>query len=128
MPRARVLVIEDEVDVAATVLELLTARNYEVIAVTTAEEGLEVIPGFRPSVLLLDISLPGLSGPGLLDVFARRYAWLPVIVVTSAVDPEILSRIADGKPFHLVHKPFDLDALDRLVAAAAAGQEDRMSV
>ena len=79
----------------------------------------DVIDAFHPDVLLLDISLPGLSGPGLLTIFARVHPRLPVIVVTSAVDSHVIARVADQKPFHIVHKPYDLDALDRLIAAAA---------
>jgi len=119
MSRGRVVVIEDDIDVAATLLDELVGRDYEVMTATTAKEGLEVVDAFRPDVVLLDISLPGLSGPGLLTVFGRVHPWLPVIVVTSTVDPRILARIADHKPFHLVNKPYDLEALDRLVAAAA---------
>ena len=125
MSRARVLVIEDEIDVAATLLEQLAGRDYDVMTAITVKEGFDVIDTFRPHVLLLDISLPGLSGPGLVPIFGRVYPGLPVIVVTSTVDPAVLRELAAQKPFHLLHKPWDLDALDRLVAAAA--KESRLS-
>ncbi len=125
MSRARVLVVEDEIEVAATLLEQLAGRDYEVRTATTAEEGFDVIDAFRPDVLLLDLSLPGLSGPGLLTILGRLHPGLPVIVITSVVDPRLVAQIADRKPFHLVHKPWDSEALDRLVAAAA--KESRLS-
>jgi len=127
MARARVVVIEDEIEVAATILEQLTARDYEVRTATTAQEGLDVIEAFRPDVLLLDISLPGLSGPGLVKIFDRVYPRLPVIVLTGAVDSRVVAQIAGHHPFHLVHKPYDPDALDRLVAAAADESRVRAS-
>jgi DNA-binding NtrC family response regulator len=119
MSRARVLVIEDDVDVAATLLEQLAGRDHEVLTVTTAEEGLDIIDAFRPDVLLLDTTLPGLSGPSLLPVFGRLHPGMPIIVLTASVDPRVLAQIEGHKPFRLVHKPYDIDALDRLVAAAA---------
>ena len=119
MPRARVLVVEDEIEVAATLLEQLAGRDYEVRTATTAEEGLDVIDAFRPDVLLLDMSLPGLSGPGVLAILRRLHPGLPVIVVTSVVDPRVVAQITQHTPFHLVYKPWDIEALDRLVAAAA---------
>ena len=119
MARARVLVVEDEVEVAATLLEQLSGRDYEVMTATTAPEAFDVIDSFHPDVLLLDISLPGLSGPGLLTVFSRVHPRLPVIVVTSAVDPLVVAQVIERNPFHLAHKPYDIDALDRLIAAAA---------
>jgi len=69
LTRGRVLVVEDEIEVAATLLELLVERNYEVLTATTAEEGLKAVPAFRPNVVLLDISLPDMSGPSALTVF-----------------------------------------------------------
>jgi DNA-binding NtrC family response regulator len=119
MARARVLVIEDDVDAAATLLEQLAGRDYEVLTATTAEEGLDVLDTARPDVLLLDVTLPGLSGPGLLPLFGHLHPRMPIIVLTSSVDPRVLAQIEGHKPFHLVHKPYDVDALDRLVAAAA---------
>ena len=127
MARARVVVIEDEIEVAATLLEQLTGRDYEVRTATTAQEGLDVIDAFRPDVLLLDISLPGISGPGLVKVFDRVHPRLPVIVVTGTVDPRVVDQIASHRPFHLVHKPYDVDALDRLVAAAPDESKVRAS-
>jgi DNA-binding NtrC family response regulator len=118
--RGRVLVVEDEIDVAATLLELLVARGYEVLTATTAEEALKIVPAFRPNVVLLDITLPGMSGPGLLTTFHRAHPRLPVIVVTAAVDAGVLARIAERAPFHVVYKPFDIDALDRLINAAVS--------
>ena len=126
MPRARVLVVEDEIEVAATLLELLTGRDYEVVTATTAEESFAIIDEFHPDVLLLDLSLPGLSGPGLLTVFAREHPALPVIVVTSAVDPRAIAEIVTRQPFRLVHTPYDIDALDRLIAAATEHSRARV--
>ena len=125
--RGRVLVVEDELEVAATLLELLVDRSYEVQTATTAEEGLKSLAGFRPDVLLLDISLPGMSGPGLLKVFRTVQPDLPIVVVTAAVDSGVLKRIAELEPFHLVHKPFDIDALDRVIASAVRRWQASMS-
>ena len=119
MSRGRVVVIEDDIDVAATLLDELVGRDYEVMTATTAKEGLEVVEACQPDVVLLDMSLPGMSGPELLGVFGRVHPRLPVIVLTGTVDPRILTQIAERRPFHLLHKPYDVEALDRLVAAAA---------
>ena len=118
MARGRVLIIEDDVDVATTTIEILTDRGYEVKAVTTAEEGLATIPAFQPDVLLLDMSLPGLSGPRLVGMFRHANPKLPIIVVTSMVDREIIGQITDMKPFQFVHKPYDPDVLHGLITAA----------
>jgi hypothetical protein len=61
----------------------------------------------------------GVDPPGVGAGPDGARARLPVIVVTSAVDPRVVEKIAGHKPFHVMHKPWDIDALDRLVAAAA---------
>jgi two-component system, NtrC family, sensor kinase len=116
--RGRVLVVEDETEVAATLLDLLAGRDYNVVTATTAEEGLKTVPSMRPNVVLLGLSLPDMSGPDLLTAFRRIDPYVPIIVVTSVVDPDVIKQVRAKEPFHLVHKPFDIDALDRVVSAA----------
>lgn len=40
---------------------------------------------------------------------------IPLKPAGAAVDPEVLKRVAELEPFHLVHKSFDIDALDRVI-------------
>jgi len=86
---------------------------------TTAKEGREAVDRFRPEVLLLELTLPGLWGRDLLPVLGRVHQCLPVVVVRATADRRVLARIADHKPFHRVIKPYELEALGRVVAAAA---------
>ena len=116
--RGRILLVEDDVEVAATLFELLTDRDYNVAVATSAEDALKTLSSDRPEVLLLDMSLPGRSGPELLTLFRRTRPGLPIIVVTAAVEPEILKRIAELDPFQLFSKPVDIGALDRAITSA----------
>jgi PAS domain S-box-containing protein len=61
-PRRRILVVDDNVDAAATVAKLLTMWGHEVHVVFSGPEALEAVRTFRPEILLLDIGLPGMSG------------------------------------------------------------------
>lgn len=119
----RVLIVEDDADVAGTLAEMLGERGYEPMTVGTAAEALKVIPSFAPEALLLDVWLPGQSGPGLLTTFRQAHPKLPIIVITSEMDREILARISDLKPFYLLNKPVDPEVLHGLITDAIDPRE-----
>jgi CheY-like chemotaxis protein len=116
----RVLVVDDNVDAAESLAELLRLSGY---AVKTAPDGgaaLGVVESFRPEVALLDLGLPGMDGFEL----ARRLRERPVtqgalLVAVTGYGREEDVRLAHDAGFdhHLV-KPVDLPALRELLATA----------
>jgi two-component system phosphate regulon response regulator PhoB len=85
---ARILVVEDERDIAALVAYHLTKEGYRV---RTAEGGVEALEGVnaeRPDLVLLDLMLPGFSGYEVLTELRRRpeLSEIPVIVLTARRD------------------------------------------
>ncbi|HSL70034.1 MAG TPA: response regulator transcription factor [Longimicrobiales bacterium] len=84
----RILVVEDERDIAALVAYHLTKEGYRV---RTAEGGLEAMEAAgteRPDLVLLDLMLPGLSGYEVLSELRRRpeLSDVPVVVLTARRD------------------------------------------
>jgi len=80
--RARVLLIEDDVPLATIISKHLKARGHEARVAASAEEATRIVrAGYRPTIVLLDINLPGESGwsflrSGALDAAAsRRSSW-----------------------------------------------------
>lgn len=57
--------------------EMLTSEGYDVMAVTTGAAALAAVPKFLPHVLLVDISMPGVSGPRCWRHCAERAARFP---------------------------------------------------
>jgi len=84
-PSARVLVVEDERDIAALVAYHLTREGYQVRTAATGTEGLDAARKDRPDLVVLDLMLPGLSGFEVLQELRRRpqTADLPVVVLTA---------------------------------------------
>jgi DNA-binding response OmpR family regulator len=60
--RARVLIIEDDPDIAAFEETMLTRAGYQTRIASTGADGLELTRSYRPDVVLLDIGLPDMSG------------------------------------------------------------------
>jgi two-component system phosphate regulon response regulator PhoB len=85
---ARVLVVEDERDIAALVAYHLTKEGYRVRTAEGGIEALEAMAAERPDLVLLDLMLPGFSGYEVLSELRRRpeLADLPVVVLTARRD------------------------------------------
>jgi len=114
-PRARVLLIEDDQPLAAAVSKHLRARGHETRVVGSAEEATGAIrSGFRPTIVLLDINLPGDSGWGFLRGGALATVGAPPVFVVSAtaVPP---ARLREFNCAGYLPKPFAISTLVEIV-------------
>lgn len=119
--RARVLLVEDNADGAATMEQLLQNMNADVRVAATGEEALDAAERFPPELVLLDIGLPGMSG---YEVASRLRALLGgdvrLVALTGYGSPEDQARArAAGFDEHLV-KPASMHALWRLLDSQPA--------
>lgn len=112
---ARVLFVEDDSGLAGIVVRHLRARGHDARAVASAEEAVDLIrSGFRPTVVLLDINLPGASGWDLLRSGGLRAAGSPPVYVVSAtsVPP---ARLREFGVAGFLPKPFAVPTLIEIV-------------
>jgi PAS domain S-box-containing protein len=116
---ARILVVDDNVDVAESMAVLLELEGHQVRTVYTAHAALETARTFRPDVVLLDIGLPGMDGYEV----ARRLRACPatrhvlLIALTGYGREEDRARSkAAGFDQHLV-KPVEPEAMNAMIAA-----------
>jgi DNA-binding response OmpR family regulator len=106
---ARVLVVEDAPVLRRLLEEALTEEGFEVAAVPTGRQALELLDREGPPhVLILDLHLPDMPGGRLLENIrtARGLRGLPVLCVSGVDDP---GQVPPGVA--LLPKPFDLDTL-----------------
>src|SRR3989454_10173736 len=121
----RVLVVDDAPYVLQVVRDILTEDGARVTTVGSAEEGLAVLEGERPDVLLSDLAMPGRGGYWLIrQVRAlppERGGVTPAAALTAFTGPEhCASVLRAGFQLH-VEKPVGLDALIGAVALLANG-------
>lgn len=83
---AALLIVEDEVNIRRFVAANLEARGFSVTEAGDAETGLQILRDTPPSVLVLDIRLPGMSGWDLLQMMSEdaALAQIPVVVMTAS--------------------------------------------
>ncbi len=117
--RRRVLVVDDNVDSAMSLMMLLQTMGHEVGGAHDGVEALEAAERFAPDTVLLDIGLPRLNGYEV----ARRlrgqaaHSYLLIALTGWGQDEDRTRARAAGFDYHLV-KPVDLDQLGRILDAA----------
>jgi DNA-binding NtrC family response regulator len=114
----RVLIVEDEEQVAALLEDAVAEFGYGVRVAPTGVEALRLVPEFRPDVVLLDLALPEMSGDTVLQRLRQSDPHLPVIMVTGNTDMDVARRMLSLGAFDYVAKPFDLSRLGRMLEAA----------
>jgi two-component system, OmpR family, KDP operon response regulator KdpE len=107
---ARVLVVDDDAGIRRVLHASLAARGYSVREAASGEDALQVVPAFRPDVILLDLGLPGVSGTQVTTCL-REWTQTPIIILS--VEGEELAKIAafDAGANDYVTKPFSLGEL-----------------
>ena len=115
----RILVVDDMVDTADSMSELLEMWGYQVSVAYSGETALDVAREFQPEVVLLDVGLPTLSGYEVAQQLRKEQQDRPLLLValTGYGREEDRQRAKDaGFDEHLV-KPVDLDQLKTLISA-----------
>ncbi|MEO0915523.1 MAG: response regulator [Pseudomonadota bacterium] len=118
MITGRVLVIEDELSVAAEISEIVTEMGHSVIGnASTSEDALEIARQVEPDLILSDIQLAN-DGSGIKTVseILRSYPMTPVIYITGF--PERLLTGKGPEPAFLVTKPYSPDQVRSAVSQA----------
>ncbi len=114
----RILLVEDEVEVAETVSDLLTALGHEVAVANDAETAIKLLREVPPfQVLVSDIVMPGLSGAELA-MEARRIAKDIRVVLTSGYSASVVESARREVPgCCYLPKPYSMKELSDVVEA-----------
>jgi CheY-like chemotaxis protein len=111
----RILVVDDNVDAATSIAELLRLDGHQVCVVHTANAALDSFHTFHPEVVLLDIGLPDMNGYQVAQRFRNAAAAARIVALTGYGQAEDPQRAWDsGFDAHLV-KPVDFDVLRKII-------------
>jgi len=107
-PQPRILLVEDDVDLAASIAENLAAENNDVEVAHDGDRGLECALAGEHDLILLDVMMPGRDGFEVCREFRAAGRVTPVLFLTARSDPDDRIRgLEEGgddyltKPFHL---------------------------
>ncbi|MEM7386990.1 MAG: ATP-binding protein, partial [Verrucomicrobiota bacterium] len=120
-----ILVVDDESVVRMVAESILRRHGYTVRSASGGQEALAEIAAFRETIdaVLLDLTMPGMTGLEVLEKVKSSYRDLPIIICSGYV-LEVESLDEDKRPDGIVQKPYKLDdllvELRRVLAAGEA--------
>src|SRR6185503_7753777 len=100
---ARILLVDDDLGVREVVSAMLEAVGFEVVGESSGEEGLAKLARARFDLVVLDWTLPGMSGLELCRAVRARWARLPVLFLTAnATTQDVVEAFAGGADDYVV--------------------------
>ena len=115
MPDATLLIVDDEVELAENLADLLEFEGYGVEMCLSGEEALQKVASNMPDLVLLDIKLPGIDGIEVLRRLKEAHPTLPVVMIRASSQQRTREKIEKYGADALVLKPYDQDDLLKLV-------------
>jgi CheY-like chemotaxis protein len=113
MPAHRVLVVEDDLEIRESVMEILEEHGYEPVGAQNGLEALDKLrsPGPTPCLILLDLMMPLMDGRAFRQVQLQspELASIPVVVISAFRD--VAQALQEMKVADLLKKPFKLQEL-----------------
>src|SRR5205809_7905438 len=118
--RSLVSVVDDDESVRESLPDLLREFGFAVRAFSSAEEFLASDCIEQTSCLILDIAMPGMTGPDLQQELRIRRKEIPIIFITAQTDESVRARVLEQGAVESLLKPFSDTALHDAVNAALA--------
>jgi DNA-binding response OmpR family regulator len=125
VPGKRVLVVDDNKSIRATVVDYLKSKGYDVIEASDGIQGLDRGLSSAPNVIILDVVMPGIDGFKLCQLLREKGVKAPIIMLTekASIEDKVqgFSFGADdylGKPF----SPLELEMRVQALLRRAAGE------
>ena len=116
--RSVVSVVDDDESVRESLPDLLRQLGFAVQVFSSAEEFLESDGVGRTSCLILDVAMPGMSGPELQRELTRRRQEIPIVFITANGDETIRPLVLEQGAVECLFKPFSETALLAALNAA----------
>jgi CheY-like chemotaxis protein len=111
------LIIDDNRQTADALQQMVLVLGINARTADGASPALAALRQFVPSLILLDVNMPGLDGTEVLAFLRRepRLMSVPVVVITSDDQPETRQRVMKGGATAMLIKPATLDMLEAVL-------------
>ena len=116
--RPLVSVVDDDESVRESLPDLLKELGYSVRAFSSAEEFLASDCVGETRCLILDIAMPGMTGPDLQQELTVRGQEIPIVFITAQADETVRLRLLEQGAVECLFKPFSDTALSEALNAA----------
>ncbi|MBF0522841.1 MAG: response regulator [Candidatus Omnitrophica bacterium] len=118
---SKLLIVDDEVDIREFARSFFKKRGIEVFTAENGTLALETIEREKPDLVLLDITMEGLSGLDVLTAIRENNNPVKVIMVTGIEDEEVVKKANGLGVLSYIHKPLVLEELEKIVLKELKG-------
>ena len=117
-PHRRVLVVEDDPEIAQLVGSMLRQRSLTVDVASGGREAIDLLRDGIYSVIILDLLMPQPDGFAVLSAMGSA-AVPPVVLVLTAAEASVIDQLDPQRIHGIIRKPFDPEELTALVVACS---------
>ena len=125
MPQERILVVDDETNIANSLKEILSDEGYDVSVTEDGLNALDMIQSDPPDLLLLDVWLPGMDGIEVLKTVKTYHPEIEVLVMSGHGTIDTAVKATKLGAFDFIEKPFSMDSLTQSVKSALGLKKKR---
>ncbi len=123
--RPRLLIVDDQPSVVPVIERFAQRLGFDVDYRQSGQDALAALPALRPSVVMVDLRMPGLDGIDVLKAIRGAEPDCQVILMTGDASVDSAIEAVKAGALDYVSKPFDFDRLERLLAGVREAREDR---
>ncbi|MGA2243767.1 MAG: sigma-54 dependent transcriptional regulator [Verrucomicrobiota bacterium] len=125
---SKLLLIDDEEDVRYSIQRIFVSPEIELATAASGEEGLKIIPKFKPDLVLMDVRMTGMTGLETLRRIRQGDPKLLVILMTAYGTTQMAIEAMKLGAYDYLLKPFDIPKLKEIVANAFKAARDMKQV
>ncbi len=113
MEKKKILIIEDEFDIAKVLALRLKNAGYEIMFAKDAVQGIEFVHKTNPDLVILDLMLPAGNGLAVLESMRKStyHCFTPVVVLTGSKDEKIKQKAIEEGVDVFLEKPYEPNTL-----------------
>lgn len=112
---AKILVIDDEVDICSELAELLEDEGYVIHCAENVREALEKIKSTHYHVIFLDLLMPKVDGLSALRMIKKKVGKTALVMMSAYLSPDVEKEVLKEGAFTCVAKPFQLKEIQQII-------------
>jgi len=110
-----VLIVDDDESICRALVRIVECLGCRAQSANDGRCGLEIVSRNSPDLILLDLAMPGMSGPQFLKELRKTQPNLPVVILTGYPDGDLMMQAMAYGPLMLLAKPVDAAQVQKLV-------------
>lgn len=111
----KILIIDDEPDIAELIRDCLTDKGFQVFSSVTADEGINIAVKEKPGLILLDILLPKIDGLECLRLLKQKVPDTLVVILSGVQNEDIGKEAIRRGAYDYITKPFELSQFEEQI-------------